>query len=412
MLTRTLRALAALGLVTASGCWLQTGFDAGRSGNNGGETTITSATVGDLAVAWSVPVGSGAREAVVSGGTAYVRSSGSVRALDVATGATRWTVGPAGSGAAAIAGNRLWVPASGDACALQALDPRTGGTLSSTPMGGPAVSGTDAFSACLAGDALSAGGRIVTSWTYAAIGLSPHGGCFPDFDNLTGNGTHTENADGTGGGINTGGLTSGCGNPGIPPAPSTLSSDGTVIYELTGTGIARYFGGTSLPLPAAPGFVPVPTVAAGGRLVLTSTDGRMFVLDAATGAVQWRGTFGTSASVPVAVTPTTVFAADGAGTLAAFALAGCGAAAACAPTWTATTTGAATARPSVGGDVVYVGGDDGSITAFAAGGCGAATCGPLWSDNVGSAVSSSPVIDRGTLYVGGSTTLTAYRLPA
>src|SRR5262249_61900814 len=57
MLTRTLRALAALGLVTASGCWLQTGFDAQRTGANGGETTITSATVGDLAAAWSVPVG-------------------------------------------------------------------------------------------------------------------------------------------------------------------------------------------------------------------------------------------------------------------------------------------------------------------------------------------------------------------
>jgi hypothetical protein len=62
--------------------------------------------------------------------------------------------------------------------------------------------------------------------------------------------------------------------------------------------------------------------------------------------------------------------------------------------------------------VVYVGGSDGGITAFAAAGCGAATCGPLWSDNVGSAVSGSPVIDRGTLFVGGSTTLTAYRLAA
>jgi outer membrane protein assembly factor BamB len=411
MSTRLLRAVAALGLVTASGCWLQSGFDAQRSGANGGETTITSATIGDLAVAWSVPVANGPREAVVNGSTVYVRSNGNVQALDVATGAVRWTAGPAGSGAAAFAGDRLWVPASGDACSLKALDPQTGAILSSTPMGGPAVSGTDAASLCLASDALTEDGVISTSWTYAAVALGPHG-CFPDLDNLTGDGTHTERADGTGGAIDSGGVTNGCGNPGLPPTPTTLSSDGTVTYELTGTGIVRHFAsGVGLPLPAAPGFVPVPTVAAGGRLVLTSTDGRVFVLDATSGAVQWTGTVGASASVPVAVTPTTVFAADGAGTLAAFPLAGCGAAT-CAPAWTATATGAATGRPSVGGDVVYVGGSDGSITAVPAAGCGAATCDPLWSANVGSAVSGSPVIDRGTLYVGGSTTLTAYRLPA
>jgi hypothetical protein len=410
MLTRSVRALAALGLATASGCWLQTGFDAGRSGANGGETAITSATVGNLTVAWSVPVGNGPREAVVNGGTAYVRSNGTVQALDVATGAARWTVSQTGSSAAAFDGNRLWVPATGDSCGLVSLDPKTGATLSTTPMGGPAVSGENAFSLCLASDALSQGGEISTSWSYAAVALAPHG-CFPDFDNLTGSGTHTENADGSGGSIDTGGLTNGCGNPGLPAVPTTLTSDGTVTYELTTTGIVRHFGGPDLPLSPAPGFVPVPTVATGGRLVLTSTDGHVFVLDAASGAVQWSGTVGTSASVPVAVTPTTVFAADGAGTLAAFPLAGCGAAT-CAPTWTAATTGAATARPSVGGDVVYVGGNDGSITAFAAGGCDAATCSPLWSANVGSTVSSSPVIDRGTLYVGGSTTLTAYRLPA
>jgi outer membrane protein assembly factor BamB len=144
-------------------------------------------------------------------------------------------------------------------------------------------------------------------------------------------------------------------------------------------------------------------------VVLTATDGQVFVLDAATGAVQWRGKFGNTATVPVAVTPTTVFAADIAGVLAAYPLAGCGAAT-CTPAWTATT-GPAADRPSVGGDVVYVGGTNGSVTAFATGGCGAATCAPLWSADVGS-VSASPVIDRGTLYVSGASTLTAFRLPA
>jgi outer membrane protein assembly factor BamB len=239
----------------------------------------------------------------------------------------------------------------------------------------------------------------------AALGLATASGCWLQ------TGLDAGNADGTGAGSDTGGVTSGCGNPGIPTTPTTLSADGTFTYELTSTAVLRHGGGSSLPLPAAPGFARVPTVAPGGRLVLTSTDGRVFVLDATTGAVLWSGTVGAGASVPAAVTPTTVYAADGAGTLAAFPLAGCGAAT-CAPEWTATTSGAAADRPSVGGDVVYVGGTDGSITAFAAAGCGAATCGPLWSDNVGSAVTASPVIDQGTLYVSGASTLTAYRLPA
>jgi hypothetical protein len=411
MLTRTLRVLAASGLVAASGCWLQTGFDAGRSGTNGSETAITSATVGDLAVAWSVPAGVRPREAVVNGGTAYVRAGGSVRALDVATGAERWAVSLEGAAGAAFAGNRLWVPTTGAACSLVSLDPQTGATLGATQMGGNALPTTDnSFSACLATDALSYGSLVGTSWAYVAVALAPRG-CFPDTVWQSGAGVHFENADGTGSAWNSGGLTTGCGSPPIPAQPTTLSSDGTVTYELSGTSLVRPLGGSDLPLPAAPGFVPVPTLATGGRVVLAATDGRVFVLDAATGAVQWSGTFGTSASAPVAVTPTTVFAADGAGTLAAFALGGCGAAT-CAPAWTATTTGAASGRPSVGGDVVYVGGADGAVTAFAAGGCGAATCGPLWSDNVGSPVSGSPVIDRGTLFVGGASTLTAYRLPA
>src|SRR5262245_39622996 len=165
MLTRTVRALAALGLVTASGCWLQSGFDAQRSGANGGETAITSATVGDLAVAWSVPVGNSPGEAVVNGGTAYVRSVGSVTALDVATGAARWTVSQDGNSAAAFAGNRLWVPTSGGACALVSLDPKSGATLNSTPRGVPWLpkDRSNSLSACGGSDALSAGGKVSTS---------------------------------------------------------------------------------------------------------------------------------------------------------------------------------------------------------------------------------------------------------
>jgi outer membrane protein assembly factor BamB len=256
----------------------------------------------------------------------------------VATGTERWTVslGDGGSTGAALAGNRLWVPTSGGSCVLYSQDPGTGAIVGFTEMAGPDLPTTDtSFSRCVSTDALIYGTKVGTSWAYAGQALAPRGfGCFPDTDWASGSGVHIEDFDVPADGWDTGGFTGGCGVPPIPPDPTTLSSDGTVTYELSGTTLVRHQGGSDLPLPAAPGFVPVPTLAAGGRVALTATDGRVFVLDAATGSVQWSGTFGTSASVPVAVTPTTVFAADGAGTLAAFPLAGCGAAT-CAPAWTA-----------------------------------------------------------------------------
>src|SRR5512139_598318 len=61
------RALLVLALVAAQGCWLQAGFDARRSGFNGGETGITSATVARLAPVWTATVGGAPREAIVFG---------------------------------------------------------------------------------------------------------------------------------------------------------------------------------------------------------------------------------------------------------------------------------------------------------------------------------------------------------
>jgi hypothetical protein len=224
-------------------------------------------------------------------------------------------------------------------------------------------------------------------------------------------------------GFSFGGLTTTCDVPPLPPTLGphhALSSDGIDVFDISQ---GRFVGLRPCPvsppdvcsggftLPAGAGVAEVPTLASGDRTVLTTADGGVVVIDwGANGTVLWTGQVGSGATVAAAVTSTTVYAVASDGTLAAFALDGCGAAT-CSPTWTATTAAAATDRPTVGGDLVYVGTADGTVAAFGAAGCGASTCDALWSADVGTAVSGSPVIDGGTLYVGSTdSTLTAFRL--
>ena len=84
----------------------------------------------------------------------------------------------------------------------------------------------------------------------------------------------------------------------------------------------------------------------------------------------------------------------------------------CDPTWTATLPAPAADRPTVGADVLYVGGSDGTVTALPAAGCGAATCTALWTAALNAPVAAPPVIASGSLYVATTSSLTAFRLPA
>ena len=70
------------------------------------------------------------------------------------------------------------------------------------------------------------------------------------------------------------------------------------------------------------------------------------------------------------------------------------------------------ARPSIGGDVLYVGRSDGALTALPAAGCGASTCTPLWARFTGSAITGAPVISDGHVVVGSANgTVTAFAIP-
>ncbi|HEY2713912.1 MAG TPA: PQQ-binding-like beta-propeller repeat protein [Chthoniobacterales bacterium] len=82
--------------LTASGDWVQAGFDSSHSGFNRFETQLNRGNVGNLTQLWASQVGVGLLYAspVVCNGRVYIGSGdGRMHAFDAATGATLW-VGP------------------------------------------------------------------------------------------------------------------------------------------------------------------------------------------------------------------------------------------------------------------------------------------------------------------------------
>jgi hypothetical protein len=412
---RTLGWLAAAMTLVAPGCWLQSGYDARRSGNNAGETTITAANVASLAKAWEVPGATAAGDPVVNGGTAYVSNGTAVEARALATGAVRWRAPVAHTRSLAVAGGHLWSAAADTGCALTALDRATGATVAAQSFGGNAFDfGSDGRSYCTVTEVLATGNSVMTSWSYLAGARAP-GACFPGFTYQTGAGTIT--LDSATGEVTS--QTGGVGSPGCGPVPTgpanTLSSDGTVVYMPAGNQIERFgtCGGSPcgpLALPAGMSASSTVVPAAGGRLVLTAPD-QLVVLDAATGAVQWSAPFSTPQFAAPAVTGTTIYLTGTGGVVAAFPLTGCGAAT-CDPSWTDTSSGEVSGSARVGGNLVYVAGGQGNeVRAYAAGGCGAATCAPLATVELGGPSYISPVVDSATLFVQEGGAVAAYRLP-
>ena len=418
------RIVAVVAAVAAPGCWLQTGFDAGRTGFNDSESAITAANVAGLTQAWSVSTGF--TEPLVQGGAVYSRGPNVVVALDAATGATRWSVPATGSlpPTAALAGDRLWVPLStgGDNdCRLLALDPVTGATVQSvhvpTPGPGPAP-GIQVF--CELGDLVTDGTTVTVEWGFEGEGQGIHDACSPLPDVASGTGALSIDAK-TGATVwAANDVVAGCGGLPPPDLPFFLSARGSTTYSVRNDHITTYTANGacgqavcegSLPLPTGPGGVARYSTATGdGHLLLGATDGRLLVLDATTGALDWTGDLGSTSAPAFAATPTTVYATGSGGRVAAFPLGGCGADT-CTPTWTSTTPTGAVGTPAVGGDVLYVSDRGGGISAWDAAGCGAASCTPRWTGSLGGPGSGGPVVDDGTLYVGSQGTgLTAFRL--
>jgi hypothetical protein len=421
--TSAVRSAIVVLALLVQGCWWQSGQGPGKTGFNT-EATVTAANVADLEVAWTASLPAGVSEPIVADGSVLVRSTGTVTALRTTTGALRWSVGDLGGRAApAVAGNRLWLGTSGPSCGLVALNLTSGAQVSSGQFGGGPPISFGGSSFCALGDLLSARSKLLATWVYFASVIAPRS-CGGQPTNAFGHGAVATDYATTGGVWNSGSIGTNC--PGDPPPPPAeparpLSSDGALVFRSLTTGVVAYAladcgaGSTITCQPAwtatlGDGVLGTVVVLAGGALAVPMVDGRVVVLDAATGAVRWTAMVGAPLSLGVAASRSTLLAVATDGTVAAFPVAGCGTAT-CTPAWTATLPAPASARPSIGGDVAYIGATDGSVTALPAEGCGAATCTSLWSASVGANVVAAPAIDAGTLYVPTNTTLTAFRLP-
>jgi hypothetical protein len=418
-----LRALAAVLVVAAApGCWLQAGLDAGRTAGNGGEATVTAASVAGLEVAWTTSVGGSAREAIVDGGTAYVRSPGTLTAIDVATGAVRWTAPSLpGSSTPAVVAGRLVVPTNGTpSCAAVTLDTATGVAMATRAVDAPVTGRLW----CVTSDALVVGQRLTVPVTELGGFVCAIFMGFPVPETISARGFVTLDY-GPAPATDAVALSlfdSGCGtgNPGEPPPEQPLGTAvgtaGEILWPDRRPASGRVVSpaGCATPcdptwsIPGADGDDPAGALASGAGDWVVVSSSTLSVIGGASHAVEWTGDL--ASVVHLAASGSILYAATSDGRVAAFPAGGCGAAT-CAPTWTATV-GAGSSEISVGGDVLYVGGDDGTVSALPAHGCGAVTCAPLWSADLAAGVTGRPVIDRGTLLVPSSDgTVTAFRLP-
>jgi outer membrane protein assembly factor BamB len=131
---------------------------------------------------------------------------------------------------------------------------------------------------------------------------------------------------------------------------------------------------------------------------------------APTCAPLWTAAVGEEIAGSPAVAGGVVYVTTTNGTLSAFRAAGCGAAT-CTPLWTGGTPGFTRGAPAIANGVAYVPGGDDTVQAYDAAGCGAATCKPLWSRPLGPS-DGSPIVTGGRVYAGSAGLVTAFALPA
>lgn len=419
--TRALAVLAALGVVaSAPGCWLQAGFDSGRTAYNDRESTVTAANVAGLEVAWTASVGATrAREAIVDRGTAYVRTAGGLTALDVSTGGTRWAAAALpGLAIPAIVTGQLVVPTDGTPCHAVTLDQSSGAVVATRNAGL-----LDDGLWCAAADALVVGSRLIVPFQGAGGRICAYHQGFPvpeswddvGFSMLDYASQPVDDASA----YNR--ASAGCGYinlppPPVDPLPTSVGTSGELLWPSDPLAATTLSASpidcvTSCPttwtVAAGDGASTIPAVALAGGSWALASQGALSVVDGTSHSVTWSAALGSVVSL--AATPTTLYAGMSDGTVAAYPVAGCGGST-CGPSWTAALGGSADWL-SAGGDVLYAGAGT-EVAALPAAGCGAATCPSLWSYDLGAAVSGRPVIDGGTLVVSSDDgSVTAFRVP-
>ena len=184
----------------------------------------------------------------------------------------------------------------------------------------------------------------------------------------------------------------GCGMSSCPPMWTTtdLDLDGTV------------------PAVATPAGTDPPRVFA-----VTRTSRELVAFDPTTGAVDWQAPLNASGVADLALSNGTVFVATGgtgsaAGTVQAFAAAGCGQPS-CDAVWhTAPGTADGLVAPVVAGSALYVGAAN-DVHAYRVDGCESSPCDPVTTVSMGDdIVVSNIVVAEGRLYVTSAGQLTAF----
>jgi hypothetical protein len=150
-------------------------------------------------------------------------------------------------------------------------------------------------------------------------------------------------------------------------------------------------------LGAAPGD---PTDATGDKVVYADASGTVSVLWMSDGDVFWQAEVGGGPLAQPAVADGRILTATADGRLVVLPTGPCDpGSTVCTPSWEGTV-GAPGTSVLVVGDVVYVATSAGTIAAFPLAGCGAATCTPLVTVDAGSPISGSPIVFEGKLIAG------------
>lgn len=366
----TALALASMTIANAAAAaetdWPQFHFDPAHTGHNPNETTLSASNVSGLNRQWTTALGPGSESSpAVVGGTVFVGADdANLYAVDAATGAVRWTA-PTGAAinlsSPAVADGRVFIgsldqkvygfDASTDAQLwnasteavvqapptvangvlyaasdkLYAFEPATGQVLWTADTGGPVL-----FSApTVVGGKVYVGG-FNTEFLHGVLRA---------FDATTGDLLWTA-------------MTFGA----IEGAPVVV---GDAVYLASGFGIQAFdasTGATLWELVLESNALNTPAVV-GGVVYVASQSGRVYALNAATGAIEWSTSISTRSE-------TIEFSS-----------------------------------PAVANGVLYVGSSDAIGTAGLAWAFDAATGSVLWSAPVGGVVRASLAVVNGRVYV-------------
>ena len=384
---------ALLAAAVLSGCWLQPGNDAERSGFAPLESGITAANVNQLQLDWSRQFAAPTSAPAVTIDGVFVSSGGTLYRLAPTDGATQWSAQEFAARTLfslqqpTVTGGVVYVAQSGFSIfpgTIMRFNESTGAPLSALDGAGADLTqrGSLLVSTESAGNSNQIGiSRLfvtdlagTASWkTYIAI--------------VTGHVPVSTSAAVSNNRIFLGNESNVLAYPIAEPAACPTFTSGEICPPAW-----------TSPAGSAVQFHPVLT--SDHQTVIAPTQSSIVALDTGNGALRWTGTLASKPSAAPAVAGAYVYVPTISGQLAVFSAAGCGAPT-CTPVWTAQTGSSIGQPPSItSGGLVYTGSDDGSIHAYSASGCGSPTCTSLWSVATGSKITGGPVNALGRVFVG------------